>query len=189
MAKKKSTKKKKRPVCGDFGGVRKDGKPCGVQVGNKKCRHHTDDANERREQVKKRLARLYSQGTYSLTAVCKDAGIAPVTLWRWRQEDPNFEKAFDDAQLPADWIRGLMVEDNLFRRLVEGDASPVEVIFYLTNRLRGRWKHRKALELTGPEDGPVQFEEIDPSKLTDDEIHYLKDLAQKVAKREVREGN
>lgn len=198
MAEKKPIKKK-HVVCGDFGGKRRDGEPCGVLVRDGRCRHHTEDANARKQRLKTAVLRLFQKGTYSLAAVCAEKGIDPSTLWRWRQDDPRFDKAFEDAERKSDSIRSKLVEDSLFKSLLPTtgkcekcghpyskptEASTGKFAFFLTNRARKRWKHRYALEHTGPDDGPIQIVDIDPSQLTEEEIVYLKELAQRVKKVE-----
>ena len=57
----------------------------------------------------------------SLTRSAREAGIEPVTIYRWKAADPEFKVAFEDAiEKSTDWL-----EDEAIRRAAEGVDRPV----------------------------------------------------------------
>lgn len=100
------------------------------------------------ESLKKTFLDRIQEGTHSLSSAAADIKKSPSTVWRWRVADSEFDKAVVAAYQTADSGRAMLVEDTLFRRLIEGKASPVEMIFYLKNRAPDRWRDVQRRELT-----------------------------------------
>lgn len=58
---------------------------------------------------------------YSMDAAARAAGVARQSVWQWRQEDPEFHAAFEQA-----YEQGTDVfEDEARRRAVEGTDKPI----------------------------------------------------------------
>ncbi len=82
-------------------------------------------------------------------------GSSVVSVWRMRQEDPDFDAAVCAIHLEADKKRLEMVEDSLFKRIVEGNAAASETLFWLMNRGGGRWQDKRYIGHT-VEGDPVE---------------------------------
>ena len=94
---------------------------------------------------KKTISRLKNifrslQSGSSIVDACRAVGIDYTTLYSWEQKDQRLKEKIEGI---ID-SRVLVVEDKLYSRLVKGEASPAEYIFYLCNRAQDRWK-RNAL--------------------------------------------
>ena len=94
---------------------------------------------------KKTISRLKNifrslQAGSSIVDACRAVGIDYTTLYSWEQKDQRLKEKIEGI---ID-SRVLVVEDKLYSRLVKGEASPAEYIFYLCNRAQDRWK-RNAL--------------------------------------------
>jgi len=77
-------------------------------------------------------------GGSSIVDACRAVDIDYTTLYKWQRSDSEL-----DAQINAiKDSRVLVVEDVLFKRLVNGTASPAEYIFYLKNRNPSRWRDK-----------------------------------------------
>jgi len=136
-------------ICGDFGGKKSDGSPCGRRVKEGRCRSHTDQADELLASRKRTVLKVY-EDTPLLTVAAQAAGISTVTLWRMRKDDPEFDAAIQVLEEVAPNARRQMVEDTMFTRIVKGKATGAETIFWLINDSRrrgdGRWKDVKQVE-------------------------------------------
>ena len=72
---------------------------------------------------------------------CRAVGIDYTTLYAWGQKDDRL-RAKIESIIDS---RVLVVEDKLYSRLIKGEASPVEYIFYLCNRAPQRWKRQETV--------------------------------------------
>lgn len=110
-------------------------------------------------------------------------GVDERTLNRWKDEYPAFCQSLNDGKVKAD----ADVADSLYRRAMgevvfterrvktaDGGyeivrlmqsvpADPGAAKLWLTNRQPTRWRDKAAVEISGPDGGPVQ---IDASKLS-----------------------
>ena len=129
------------------------------------CKDHNPEKSAILAPLKKRVLELVGQGTYSLKAVADDIGVHPSTVFRWRQDDDEFHQAMSKKTAASDNLRCQAVEDQLFYRLMKGEASPVEMIFFLCNRQPGRWKHVQRVEHTGAAGAPIAHEVTHKAKL------------------------
>lgn len=110
----------------------------------------------------------------SVKAAAAAAGVDRTTALRWKNEDPEFRKAWEDAvEAGAD-----VLEDEAFRRARDGVQKPVyqggELVGHvqeysdtlmqllLRGRRPGRYKDRVSTELTGKDGGPIQTEDVSP---------------------------
>ena len=94
---------------------------------------------------KKTISRLKNifrslQSGSSIVDACRAVGIDYTTLYSWEQKDQRLKEKIEGI---ID-SRVLVVEDKLYSRLIKGEASPAEYIFYLCNRAQDRWR-RNAL--------------------------------------------
>ena len=135
-------------TCGDFGGRTANGSPCGRPRTDGRCPDHTPEAREQKGEVCKKLLELHRQHPEkSLAWACAEVGISSSTLWRWREEDEAFDEELSRLRDLVDRRRLAEVEDTLYRKIVDGEASPAEIFFWLTNRAPGRWKHARHLNV------------------------------------------
>ncbi len=175
--------------CGDFGGEGRDGKPCGRRVKDGLCRSHSEAGAAETGVKKAAFLEEYSKGTPSLKAAAETCGAAAVTVWRWRQEDEEFNAALTAVQANLDKIRLNMVEDTLVERCLKPDTPAALVIFYLVNRSDGRWRNVQQVQQQN-----VNFD-FDLSNLTEEELervqngeHPLRVLAQTRGPHRLAEG-
>lgn len=144
--------------CHQFGGKTAAGKPCNRPVtDDRPCPSHRPEADATMQAKKKKILELLEVATESLVSAAAAVKVDPATVWRWRQSDRDFDKAYLEAQEASDRGRVKIVEDTLFKRLATGKASPTEMVFYLMNRAPDRWKDKRNLVHTGPDDNPLTF--------------------------------
>ena len=111
-------------------------------------------------------------------------GVAVSTFYLWKAENPAFSEAVNAGGVQAD----ANVADSLYRRAMgevvfterrvktkDGDyeivrlmqsvpADPGAAKLWLTNRQPKLWRDKQAVEMSGPDGGPIQT--IDPAKLS-----------------------
>lgn len=132
----------------------------GTKANNGRCRDHAVEADAKRQGLKKQFVAALEKGTNSMRAIARWLGYDQSTVWHWRQADAEFDKAVFKAQTTADGLRVTMVEDSLFKRLVSGKATGLELVFFLANRAPHRWRHVQRMEHTGVGGGPIQTEDV-----------------------------
>lgn len=166
-----------RRTCGDFGGVTQLGVPCkqtaGYNVpharGEGRCEMHDEHASSALSDAKVQFLELYGTGKVGLEDACREAcGIDVRTLLRWRREDPDFDEKVLAIREDRDAIDVARVEESYVDRLVHGEASGVEVIFYLRNRSQGRWKDVREHQHAGKDGKPLSVVDL-RSLLTDED--------------------
>lgn len=100
---------------------------------------------------------------YSVAGACAASGVARRTAYDWRNADPIFCAAWEDAvEEGTDEL-----EDEAVKRAKEG--SDTLLIFMLKSRRPETYKDRAWHEHTGPRGGPIQTESklsLDPAKLS-----------------------
>ena len=102
-------------------------------------------------------------GGVSVLKASKTAGIAYMTIWRWRKEDPEFDAAIG-AIMES---RIMIVEDALYLNAAKGNLGAQ--IFWLKNRSGGRWKDKTEQEVDLNHKG-LDFDEFQTlKKMTEDE--------------------
>lgn len=85
-----------------------------------------------------------------ITPAMKVAGIASYqTIRTWREKDPKFASAFDEAKFVADDF----VEHKLFEQIMAGDTTAI--IFYCKTKMKHRGFSER-IEITG-KDGKNMF--------------------------------
>ena len=86
------------------------------------CRDHDDTALESLKALKKRVLELLDEGVYSIKQIGQKIGKSAVTIWRWRRDDPEFDREIRPRLDSADLVRIQIVEDSLYERLVKGHS-------------------------------------------------------------------
>jgi len=164
----------KKKTCGDFGGQKTDGSPCGRAAGwgtdreHGRCKHHPEPSPfEHIQHPKKRayLAALSETGNKSRAT--EIAGIDRSTPYtkQWL-EDSEFQEGVHRAEhMAAD-----LLEEEARRRAVDGVSEPVgwyrgtaggtvrrysdTLLIFLLKGARPD-KYRERMEHTGPDGGPL----------------------------------
>lgn len=109
----------------------------------------------------------------SVAGAAKLAGVGRQTVYDWRKRDAAFAAAWDDAiETGTDNL-----EDEARRRAMS--TSDTLMIFMLKARRPGKYKDRRASELSGPGGGPIQTE-WDYSRLSLDDLEALERLYAKL---------
>lgn len=136
-------------TCGDYGGRTAAGEPCERPRTDGRCPDHTPKAREQKGEVCKKLLELHrSHPEKSLEWVCSEVGISSSTLRRWREEDEAFDAELSRLRELVDRRRVAEVEDTLYGKIIDGEATPAEIFFWLTNRAPSRWKHTRHLDVS-----------------------------------------
>ncbi|MBA2707569.1 MAG: hypothetical protein H0U59_07180 [Gemmatimonadaceae bacterium] len=80
---------------------------------------------------------------------CTNAGIDRVTLWRWRQDDPELSVMLDSARDQGAEV----LEDVLIERAIDHDTTAL--IFALKAYRRDKYGDKWVGELGGKDGGPI----------------------------------
>ena len=91
------------------------------------------------QDIKKDFLDRLSSKVITIEKASKKAGRDPSQIWRWRQEDAEFDNLVQEAKRVQSEQRLNKVEDSLFKRIVKGDAAASETIFYLKNKDPAGW--------------------------------------------------
>jgi hypothetical protein len=102
------------------------------------------------------IAVQYLSEGYSVTALAGHIGVARSTVFKWADENAEFSDSLRTGQaLAAKWW------ENQLREIVQGgQGNATAAIFGVKNRSREEWKDKHETEITGPDGGPVQIQEI-----------------------------
>jgi hypothetical protein len=109
------------------------------------------------------------RSTCNVTRACELSDLGRASTYEWRAEDDEFRKDWDDAvQIAAD-----LLEEEAVRRAYEGVTEPVYqggklvghvqkysdtlLIFLLKGSKPRKYSERMQAQITGVDDGPVQF--------------------------------
>ena len=158
-----------RLTCGDAGGVEQDGTRCEktagygtLHVGTGRCMHHDEEANERKQAVKAAYLAEYAKQPITARKAAKNVGVDPVTIWRMRNDDPEFDAAVIALRPFVFHSRLEAVEDAHFVRCASDRVAASEVKFFLTNHSRHRtdggikYVDTYRTEQTGAGGAPIQ---------------------------------
>ncbi len=119
----------------------------------------------------------------SILKASKAAGIAYVTIWRWRRDDPEFEEKVTtilDSRI-------MIVEDALFLNAAKGNLGAQ--IFWLKNRSNGRWKDKTEQEVELNHKGLDYKEYVLLKGMTKDErTAFIADLGEIIRCGNVRDA-
>lgn len=157
-------------TCGDLGGRTHAGAPCGRAApgGERRCVDHDSAADEAKEATKAAFLAAYPAFPF-LDHAAKQAGISVPTLWRYRQEDPEFDRRVMELVDDGPDRRYQLVQDSLAVSCIKGTHKGGERMFWLVNESRrrgdGRWRNIQHVEQsTIP---------VDLSKCTEEELKLL----------------
>ncbi len=146
---------KKVHRCGDAGGVSRNGRACGKPTASgTRCAGHRESDEAMRQLQKSRVVQLMTEGKRLIEAA-REIGRDPATLYKWRMNDPEFDAAVSALVEENEQARVRAVEETLYDRIIAGEAAPNEVMFWLVNRARDRWKNRHSQEMLGADGKPV----------------------------------
>ena len=100
----------------------------------------------------KALLLMDLQEGYSLAHASRKAGVSRMTVWNWRQADPDFDELYRQARAGgADWY-----EDKLRGQANKGNTVAIIAGLKMHRRIVTRMEH------SGPEGGPIKSIEIPP---------------------------
>lgn len=142
-------------TCGDFGGVKANGKPCtrpagwGREESTGRCKAHSDSKLQSIKKKKEEFLKYLDDNVTTLREAAEEIGKDESTIWHWRKNDKSFDEAVEEAKFEQDLKRLERVEDSMFKRIVKGEASASETIFWLKNRGRHRWNDRQQIDIGG----------------------------------------
>lgn len=153
------------PLCGDFGGVMQNGKPCTRDAGygfpdrhgDGKCYLHDDVVLDDMTAKKRKLIEIYSNQPMTMRAACEAVGVNSVTVLRWRKADAEFDKEMKTLIEVATEARVQMIEDSSTLRAIDPTNSADGLRMYLLqNWAPHRFKDQRRVEVTGADGGPIQ---------------------------------
>lgn len=133
-------------TCADFGGEKANGEPCTRPAGWGRdteegcCKAHADVKDEKMEATKKDFIEHLKNNVTTIKSAAHEVGKSEATIWRWRQEDEEFDQKVEAAKERQDTLRGEKLKDSLFKRAMKGEAAASEVIFALKNTTEWRNK-------------------------------------------------
>ena len=90
----------------------------------------------RREKIRRRqelFLQAYAKG-HGIVRACKIVGIHRETVRKWRENDEDFRRRMDEAEVSLIEI----AEEKLFEKVKAGDLKAIQ--FFLINRAPDRWK-------------------------------------------------
>ena len=95
------------------------------------------------------------------------------TITDWRKAHPEFDEACEKAKL----VRARFLEGGMMERDIPAPAMNARK-FALVNCAPDDWREKQAVELSGPNGGPIQTEsKLDMSGLTDEQLKALASIA------------
>ena len=100
---------------------------------------------------KLKIIRRELENAKCLGAAQRISGLkSPDTLFRWRKpKGSRIDRYIIACQERSQERRDDAVEDKQFDRLIKGEASPAEYIFYLVNRRPKKWQNNYRVEHSG----------------------------------------
>lgn len=138
-----------------------DGSPCGFPSADN-CPHHSSGLSA----PKRKAADLLSEGKHRRKDIAKACGVTPRTLRNWTSKHPELA----DAAEAGDIAQFEEIRDAWFRRLVNGEHSASEIIFYMKNKSRlidgENWRDTHEIEHSG-EVSHDHEHDIDPDRISD----------------------
>lgn len=135
-------------TCGDFGGVKDDGEPCGKPVNDGRCRFHEDQSQSGHSRARakykpERVARLIMREDGNMTRVAEMLGCSRTTLYRYLNEYEEVAQARDDAR------EGFvdLAEKKLRDAVKEGDTGAIRFVLRCWGKKRG-WTEKQEIDVT-----------------------------------------
>lgn len=141
--------KPQRKICGDFGGIKRDGKPCNRPAIDRPCEKHS--RNPKAAARQEAFLACYVECGGSLKDAVKMAGLTNRHVhYRYLAADPEYAAAFERAKeemirVKVETRRALAQEARKLhlKRLQDGSASPAEIIFAEKNCPDDPWTDRQ----------------------------------------------
>ena len=99
----------------------------------------------------------------TIRAACEAVDICRVTFYDWKRADPEFAKAFEDAEQD---LADLLEESAIDRATSRENPSDTLLIFMLKGLRPEKYRERFDTRLTGKDGGPVEWNwnVVDPPK-------------------------
>ena len=143
---------KPKKTCGDYGGLTRSGictRPAGWGTDHKRkgrCKAHDEPEAEKVKDHKYRFLEAYEDQPKTFRRAAQEAGVGDATIWRWRRDDPEFDKACEEAKPIQANVRLAMLEDSSFQQCIKGTAPGSLIMFTMVNLAiqAGRsndWRH------------------------------------------------
>lgn len=151
-------------LCGDFGGVMANGKPCTREAGHGvndtftgKCWLHTDEKLDWQQTAKRAFLEAYADQPATARGAAAKAGVTTTTIWRWRHVDKQFDEEVRALMAVVDDVRGQMVEDSALLRAIDPTTNADAMRMYLLQNYRPqKFRDMRRLEHTGANGGPME---------------------------------
>ena len=100
---------------------------------------------------------------HSLTGLAGRLGVARSTVFKWRDDFPEFDQACIQGMAGAVY----WWEQRAHESAMKNTGSPATIIFALKNRAPEDWRDVQRTEHTGADGGPIRVSATD---LTDDQL-------------------
>ena len=95
---------------------------------------HNKKEQERTTRKKKAFLEVYFKNVCNISATCEKIGIDRKTFYNWKEADPEFRRAVEDAENQLIDL----AETQLFKNIRAGKET--SLFFFLVNRKPERWK-------------------------------------------------
>ena len=118
--------------------------------------------------VRKKVLEFRESGA-KVTEAAHGAGVVPSTIWRWRQSDPEFASAWEEATCQAREVFEEVLE-LCANKALDDPRYQTSLIFLLKNNRPERWADRHKLEHRVA--GGVDLG-LDLKKMSDEELRRL----------------
>jgi hypothetical protein len=145
-------------TCGDFGGKNMHGQPCIVNAGfgvpgadgTGPCKDHTPEAMAAIATTKQAFLDALEDQPMTVRGAATKAGVTYVTIFRWRQNDPEFAAKVAMVLARVESQRVEIVKDSMFLRIADpkSNADPLRM-FYLMNKAPHEFQDRRHVKLGG----------------------------------------
>jgi len=168
-------------LCGDFGGIMNNGKPCTREAGfgfpdreEGKCYLHSDEIRDEMTAKKRQFLAVYENQPMTVRMACDKIGVSSVTIWRWRKTDHEFNVEVQSMLDVVDEVRTAGVEDAAFLRASDPTNSADGLRqWWLENMSRGKFRNTKSVEITGKDGGAIQSVNHNVSWNVDGRSHFF----------------
>lgn len=175
------TEEKKRLTCGEFGGQRPDGEPCGLHAGwgtdhrgTGRCKSHSIDTLQKHNDLKKELLEsIQTNPMLTLEAAALGVGRGLSWLSDMRRKDSEFDQELMAAHAVNDNTRTQMVEETFVERLISGKAGSSEYFFYLANRAPSRYRSISHVVHQGDKERPIHIVAEETRKAVQEELSKM----------------
>jgi hypothetical protein len=91
--------------------------------------------------------------TGNVAGSCRRCGVGKMTWYEWKQNDPELQKAHEQAMTDGRASKADLAEDALLARINKGDTTAI--IFALKTLRRDTYGERILNEISGPDGAPL----------------------------------